>query len=213
MAMTGAGLADKIRSDMGFPTPVSAQLTGWGNGVVNHIQAAALVNHALITGTTAPGAPLANGAGVGGIISGMSGATMASLVESGAGYPFTSSQLTTFCTEIVNHIQTLGTVTFASGQITGQCTSTPVSPGPLANGAGTLGTIVGLNGSTLANAIHSAVGYPGGTSTPLIQFCTAVTDYIMNNADVSYASGTVTGTCPAGGGALSGGVGANGTIA
>lgn len=214
--MTGAGLAEAIRIQMGFPLPVSAQLTGWGSGVVTHIQMAALVSNApgTITGTCPPsGGPLAAGAGAGGLIAGMSGASMASLVQAGAGYPSVSSELSTFCAQIVSHIQTFGIVTFAPGTITGTCTNTPVSPGALSAGAGTNGIISGLDGTVLANAIHAAVGYPGSTSGPLISFCTAIANYIMANGVASYASGTVTGVCPAGGGGLTAGAGAGGTIA
>lgn len=212
MALVGADLAEAIRVEMGFPSPVSTQLVGWGEGVVQHIQSAATVNHALVTGDTSPGSPLSNGAAAGGIISGMDGSTMASLVQAGAGYPNVSSELDTFCQQIVSHIQTLGLVEFEAGEITGQCTSTALSPGPLTNGAGTGGEISGLDGSILADAIHSAVGYPGGTSSALVKFCTAITNYIMANAEAIYASGQVTGTCPAGGGPLQGGVAAGGTI-
>ena len=212
--LVASAMADAIRSAMGFPTPVSAQLTGWATGVISEIHNAKVNNIAgTITGVTAPGSPLSAGAGVGGIISAMSPSSMASSVQAAAGYPSVSSQLSTFCAQIVLHIQTMGTVTFAAGHITGTCTNTPLSPGPLVAGAGSGGKIIGLSGSTLASAIHAAVGYPGGVSAPLTNFCTAMVNYIMTNADVSYASGSVTGTCPTGGGPLSNGAGANGTIA
>lgn len=219
MAMTGAGMAERIRSDMGFPLPVSTQLTGWGTGVVTHIQAAAIVAHApgTVSGTAPPvGGPLAAGAAAGAPgtnISGMSGSTMASLVQAAAGYPSVSSQLLTFCNEIVSHIETFGQVDFSSGNITGTCTNTLLSPGPLTGGAGSGGVISGLSGSTLASAIHSAVGYPGGVSSQLIAFCSAVVGYIQDNGVAAYAASSVNGTCPAGGGGLIAGVGAGGTIA
>ncbi len=214
MAMTGAGMAERIRSDMGFPLPVSQQLIGWGTGVVTHIQNAALVNHAsgLVTGTAPPsGGPLSSGAADQGLISSMTGSTMADLVEVNAGYGFVTSQLLTFCNEIVSHIESLGRVEFSSGDITGTCTNTAISPGPLSGGAGTDGFIKLLNGPVLAAAIHAAVGYPGSVSTPLIEFCTAVVGYIMDNAEVTHT--TVTATCPAGGGAITSGTGVNGTVA
>jgi len=216
--MTGVGLADKIRSDMGFPIPVSTELTGWGSGIVTHIKLGSLVAHAsgTVSGTAPPaGGPLSSGIATGtpgANISSMSGATMAGLVQIGAGYPSVSSELSTFCDEIVSHIQTLGQVDFASGEITGTCTNTVLSPGPLTGGAGTGGIVSGLNGDTLATAIHNAVGYPGAVSTPLKLFCNAITDYIEANASVAYASGAVTVTCPIGGGGLINGAGAGGLI-
>jgi hypothetical protein len=213
--MVAADMAESIRSSMGFPLPVSTELVGWASGVIGEITSNAKVNNApgTITGTCPSGGPLSSGAGTGGLISSMSGSDMASLVKSGAGYPSVSSELSTFCSQIVSHIQSLGMVTFASGSITGSCTNTPLSPGPLAAGAGSNGVITGLNGTTLATAIHSSVGYPGSVSTPLINFCTAIVNYIMANAQVTYASGTISGLCPPGGGSLSAGTGVNGTIA
>jgi hypothetical protein len=140
---------------------------------------------------------------------------MAGLVQSAAGYPSISSELETFCTEIASHIMGQGLVTFDPGNITGQCTSTgpPAnSPGPLVNGAGSMGYISGLDGSALADAVHSAVGYPGSTSAELVSFCTAITDYVMDNSEVTYLSGSVTGTCPGGGGPLQAGTAVNGTV-
>lgn len=214
MAMTGFGLAERIRSDMGYPAPVSKQLIGWGTGVVEHIQKAAIVNHlpGTITGVTAAGSSLAAGAGLpAGIISAMSGSEMAELVVRYAGYGSVSEQLRCFCGEIVRHIETQGKVKFDSGNITGQCTSTLLSPGPLV-GAGNSGDVVFLSGVILANNVHSHCGYPGSVSQLLIKFCTAVTNYIMENADVSYKNGQVTGVCPPSAGPLAAGTGINGKI-
>lgn len=213
--MVPSAMADAIRSAMGFPLPVSAELTGWATGVIGEITGFGKVNNAAgtITGTCAPGSPLSSGAGAGGLISALSGSRMATAVEGDAGYPSVSSELTAFCAQIVLHIQTAGIVSFTSGGITGTCTDTPLSPGPLVGGAGSGGKISGLSGSVLAAAIHGAVGYPGSVSAQLTNFCTAIVNYIQSNAEVSYASGTVTGVCPTGGGSLSGGAGANGTIA
>ena len=212
--MVASAMADAIRSGMGFPLPVSTQLQGWAAGVIAAIQAGQVNNAAgTITGTCPPGGPLTLGTGANGVISGISASSMASQVVSGAGYPFTSSELSTFCTQIVQHIETSGVVVFTSGNVTGVCTNSIVSSGSLTAGTGMNGQITSLSGSTLASLIHSAVGYPGSVSGPLTQFCTAMVDYIMDNAVVSYTSGNVTGSCPAGGGALSGGTGINGTIA
>lgn len=215
MAMTGAGMAEAIRVAMGFPLPVSSQLTGWGNGVVGHIQSDAEVSHSSgdVTGTCPPsGGPLTGGAADNGAISGMTPGDMATEVMTEAGYPSVSSELTAFCEEIVDHIETFGVVEFGSGDITGTCTNTPVSPGSLAAGEGSSGFIKDLDGDTLADSIHTAAGYPGVTSTPLKNFCNAIVDYIMDNAEVTYSSGDVTGTCPAGGGPLTAGAASNGAI-
>ena len=82
----------------------------------------------------------------------------------------------------------------------------------MSGGAGSGGTITGLDGSTLATAIHNSVGYPGSVSSELIAFCTSFTDYIMDNASAEYTSGNVTAICPAGGGSISAGSASGGTI-
>jgi len=215
MALIPADLADKIKNDMSFGGATSTQLVGWATGVIDEIQAAAIINNAAgtITGVCPPsGGPLIAGEGTSGIISGMDGSNMATRVKNEAGYPSVSSQLTTFCTEIVDHIHNSGSVDFASGNITGVCTNTLLTPGVLTAGAGTDGVISGLDGTALATSIHNAIGYPGGVSPKLIEFCTAFTDYVMSEGVCEYVAGGVTGTCPMGGGALLAGTGVSGTI-
>lgn len=205
--------ADFIRSSMFFPTPTSTQLVGWASAIVTHLTSNGLVNFApgTITGDTTPGGSLSNGAGAGGIVSGLSGSVLAPIVASNAEYPGVSSILQIYCNQIVLHIMT-GLVTFDPGNVTGSCTSTVLTPGILVDGAATNGKLLGLNGTTLANLIHSSVGYPGITSTRLIEFCTSICDYLMSNASVMFLPGTVTGICPTAGGPLSAGTAINGTF-
>ena len=212
MSLNGVQLAEEIRVARSFPLPVSENLIGWGTGVVQHIQGAAITNNPVVTGTTPPGGSLSAGASVGGIISGLSGSAMAGLIvaNSNGTYPFVSQELLNFCNAIVQHIQS-ATVVFSPGSITGQCTNTPMSSGPLVNGQGSNGFIVGLSGTVLASLVTAQVPYPF-VSPELIEFCTAVADHITNNAEVIYSSGQVTGTCPAGGGGLIGGTAINGQI-
>lgn len=206
-------LATAIRTGMVFPTPNSTQLVGWSSGVITHLTSAGIVNFlpGTITGSTTPGGSLSSGAGSGGIVSGLSGSVMAPLVAAGAGYPGVSSILQIYCNQIATHVMT-GLVTFDPGDVTGSCTSTPLSPGPLVAGAASNGKLNGLSGSTLANLIHSAVGYPGSVSLRLTEFCTALCNYLMANASVTFLTGTVTGTCPPGGGPLIAGAASGGTF-
>lgn len=214
MAMVGADLGEAIRSEMGFPLPVSSQLLGWGDALVSYLQTGIVTHVAGSVMGTAPsgGGALINGTATNGIISGLTGAAFASAVSGSAGYPGISGELQSYCNEIVDHIQTFGLVEFAPGTITGTCTNSSSSAGGLANGAGSGGLITNLDGTALASAIHSSVGYPGGVSGPLTLFCNALMNYIMANAEVSYASGTVTAICPSGGGSITNGAGANGII-
>jgi len=170
MAMVAADMAEAIRIAMGFPSPASTELIGWSTGVINEIVAAALSQHAsgTITGTApSTGGALTAGTAVSGTVTGMTGASMASRVDIAVGYGSVTTELDAFCDEIVAHINDDGVIAFASGQIIGTCTNTVVSPGPLTGGAGTLGTISGLDGDTLADNVHTAIGFPGGTSTTL----------------------------------------------
>lgn len=213
--MTGSALASAIQSAMGFPDPLSAQLSGWGSGVVAEIQANALVAFAsgnVVGICPSSGGALTAGAASGGVISGISGASMAPRVATAANYGSVDATLTTYCDQIASHIMTSGRVSFSSGSITGTCTNTSSNPGSLTTGAGSSGTISGLDGTTLANLISAAMGY-GSTSSDLTNFCKGICDYIQGNAVVSLSSGNVTGTCPAGGGALLDGSASSGTIA
>lgn len=214
MALNSTDMAQRIHDDMGFPGSVSSQLVGWASAVIDELTSGSVANASgTITGTCpAAGGSLTSGAGTGGVITGLDGPTLATAIASNAGYPSTTSELTQFSDAIVAHLMT-GTASFSSGNVTGTCTNTPSSAGILTNGLGLNGTIVGLSGSALASTIHSAVYSAfAGPSAKLIEFCTAFTDFIMDNAEIDYASGNVTGACPAGGGALSAGTGILGTI-
>jgi len=216
MAMTGSDLAEAIRSEMGFSLPVSGALVCWGDGVVDEIQNGLVNNSAgTITGDCPPGGgALSNGAGNSGVVSNIDATAMASAIRTcNTEYTFISTELQEFCEEIRDHIQTSGIVIFASGDITGTCGNTIISPGILSSGKGINGKITNLEGNTLATNIHNRV-YPSltGPTSLLIDFCTALINYVEGNAEVLYASGSVEGDCPAGGGALLNGKGTNGII-
>jgi len=92
MSMTGRGLADRIRDDMGFPAPTSKQLIGWGTGVITHVQKAAVVNHlsGTIVGFTKAASSLSGGKGLPvGVISSFTSISVVSeklLVSNSSGY-------------------------------------------------------------------------------------------------------------------------------
>lgn len=212
MAMVVSDLADALKSSLGFGAlATSSQNTGLAKAIIDEMMAA-LVNHApgTITGTAPPsGGPLISGAATLGLITGMTPASLAARMIAEMGFASISAEVLQMATAICTHLQTTGTVSFASGNITGSCTNTPVSPGALI-GEGTAGQIVGLSGPVLAALI--AVAYGGIVSPQLLSFSTALTDYIMNNAEVTYLTGTVTATCSAGGGPIIAGAGVGGII-
>jgi hypothetical protein len=110
-------------------------------------------------------------------ISGLSGASMANQIAPAAGYPGISDTLQNFCQAIADHITDNGVVTY-----TGPAPNPPAIPPSEAWFLG--GTISGLNGPGLALEVAAAVGYPG-TSAELIGFCSAITDHIEANAEVT----------------------------
>ncbi len=214
MALDANKLAQKLHDALstttdaeGKPTPISRQTLDKAKGVIAALKTAT-VAHApgTITGTTAPGAPLENGAGSGGIIT-ITSAPMKAITGQ-ALPPEAIANVATENDALIAYIAT-GTVTFAAGKIVGTCTNTPLNPGPLAAGAGTEGKIVGLNGAGAAAAVAAARGISGPDSE---KHYTALIDYISENAEVAYPPNGVVGVCPAAGGGLEAGSGVGGVI-
>lgn len=207
-------LAQKIHDALGQkkdghgnPTPISNQTKNDAAGIVAALKAAVFSNlPGTITGVTAPGSPLTAGAGSGGI---MVITPAPAIAKMGVGLPPQAvPNASKETTALIQYIGT-GLVAFASGNITGTCTNSPTSPGPLTAGAGSNGTITGLTGSACATFVASALGSSGPES---IKHYTAIIDYILANAVAAYASGSVVGVCPSGGGPLTAGAGTGGTF-
>lgn len=214
MALDAQELAHKLHEALsqkvdghGVPTPVSDQTMNYAAGVVAALKAAIVTNApGTINGLTAPGAPLSGGTGIGGLMVIQPGPMLA---KTALGVPPQAvPNIAKENTAVIAYIGT-GLITFAAGGITGNCTNTPVSPGPLAAGAGSGGKITLLTGAGATAAVIGAVGFSG---PDMIKHYSALIDYISEKAEVSYASGSVTGICPAAGGPLSGAAGVGGTI-
>lgn len=209
-----ADFAQVMKNSLGFGAfATTSETTGLADAIISHLGTSGIVTHAsgTVTGLCPAGSPLQNGAATGGVISGLVPATLASLMQVKMGKPNVSSQLSGFATAFTTHLMT-GLVNFAAGDITGDCTNSSESPGILANGAGTGGTITALDGSAFALLIASGLGQPN-VSSELQQFADDVVSYIQDNAEVTYSAGSVTGIAPSGGGPLSAGAGAGGQIA
>lgn len=212
MAMNATALATAIRDALGFSDkPVSSQSTGMAAAIVTYLSSSAIINFlpGTITGTAPPsGGPLQDGAGSDGVITGLVGADLASEMKTQMGLPSVTAQLTAeagaICDEVMN-----GTVAFSTGSVTGVCGNTPTSPGPL-TGQAAGGQISGISASAMADAMASAMG---GPATPqLTAMCTAIATHIMGNAVVVVAMPNVTGTCSAGGGPVTLGAAAGGSM-
>lgn len=210
MALVASDLADNLKSGLGFGAePQSSQMSGLAQDIVDHLMAGS-VSHSpgSVTGDAPPsGGPLLNGAASGGTIT-LSPGDLSSRFASTFGQ--STPEISGMADAISNHLAT-GLVTFDIGTISGTCTNTPSTPGVLI-GQGVNGYITGLNGPTLATAISSGIGQGGATTPELLDFSSALIDYVMNNAMVTYATGAVTATCSAGGGPIILGAASGGTI-
>jgi hypothetical protein len=215
MAMNISDLADVINLAIGatdkdgVPISVTPEMEKYAEAVITTLQAG-LVNHATgtVNGVTAPGAPLALGAALGGLISNLLPTTWMGVMS--AAIPLANpAQLLQDATQSTTYLTASSLVNFLPGAITGTCTNTPVSPGPLTNGAGSAGLIVGLAGAPWAAAVMP----PGGNPILTQNIYNAIAGYILANAECEYLTGSVVGVCPAAGGPLTAGTGLNGTVA
>lgn len=210
--MVAADMADALKAGLGFGAlSTSAELVGFATALIDHMGLSGLVNHApgTVVGVCPAGGPISDGAATGGLVVGLSGPTLAALMQVEMGKPSISPELLGLADAITTHLLA-AFITFSPGSITGTCTNTAVSPGPFV-GEGTGGFFVGLVGPTLAALAATGIGQPA-PSPELLAFCTELTNYITANAEVTYLTGTVTGTAPAGGGPLTAGAGVGGTI-
>jgi len=189
----------------GHPISVTTEMTKYAQAVVDTLHAGIVANApGTVVATGAPGAPITLGAATGGLISALLPTTwLADLTSGFAGAD--SSQLSAEANASTTYLMASGKVSFAVGDITGNCTATPLSGGPLAAGAGSGGLVAGLVGSAWATTVST-----GPLASPVY---TAVAGYIMANARCAYATGKVVGAFPPTGGPMTLGAGTAGTIA
>jgi len=207
--MIHTDLADDLKAALGFGALATSQQTlDLSKDIIDHIKLGVVSNApGTIVGSTTPASPLTLGAGTGGVVLLVPSDLQNKLITS---FGVSTPEIVAMATAISTFIS-LGAIIFAPGSITGDCTSTPGAPGPLANGEGVGGTITLGPPATLASNIATAIGQ-ASVSTQLTDFCAALVTYIQDNAEVSYPSGSVTGVCPMAGGPLTLGAGAGGSI-
>lgn len=189
------------------PTPTSNEALKYAEGIIEVLKAGT-VSHSSgeVTGQTTAGAPLTNGATTGG----EGDFTPQKLISLTSGSFSPLGPLLSVENEaIVEYLTDSIEIEFPAGTITGICGSTATSPGPLVNGAGSGGKVAGLSGADAADFVAAQTGMSG---PDMVTFYTALVNYIMENAEVSYLAGTVTGTCPAVAGPLSNGAASGGKI-
>lgn len=190
----------------GLPIEVTDEMKTYAEAIVTTLQGA-IVNHLLVTGITAPGAPLSAGAAQNGLTTNILPLTWLGVMILG----FPTSDPASLALEAAGstaYLQASALINFLPETITGTCTSTPVSPGPLALGAGEGGTVDALSGDDWAKLVSPPLGDPALAA----KIYTAIVKRINSDAQAKYISGTVTGTCPAAGGPLALGLGTGGII-
>ena len=215
MPLKDSDLAKKLQDAIPLKTDgegkslkVSDQMKNYAKGIIEALKIA-VVSHptGTVVGVTAVGAPLSAGAANGGIVM-VQPAMMVKYWGVGLD-PRAVVNLQKEANALASYLST-GLVNFPVGSITGQCTSTPTSPGPLVAGAGSNGKISGLTGAAAMAYISSALGFTGPDMLPHYN---ALINYVLAEATVTYATGSVVGVCPPISGPLGAGTAAGGTIA
>jgi hypothetical protein len=193
----------------GMPISVTSQMTAYAQAIIDTLHAGIVSNiPGTITGTAPPASPLVDGEGMDGL---MVLEPSIWLADMESGFPSAPpSNLSSESTASTGYLMTNGQISFASGDINGECTATPINAGILAAGSGTDGEIDGLSGSAWATIVLNALGIPSGPKA--LPIYTAISNYLQTNASAMYAIGTVNGTFAPGGGPLVAGTGAGGTI-
>ena len=134
---------------------------------------------------------------------GMSADKLAKALHDAQGAPGEpTSELKGMAAAIVAEVSTMSIVTFLPATINGVA---PSSGGPLSNGSGSGGTILGPTGPTLAAQMVAKMG-KGGTTPQMLGFATGVTTHLLTGK-VSFSPGNITGVCtnsPTSGGTVTG---------
>jgi len=186
---------------------VTAEMETYAEAIITTLTSATFT-HLLVEGTTANGAPLQAGKAENGLfLPPLLAPTWLGVMQTG--FPTANpAELLKEATCSTTYLSGASRINFKPGNITGQCTSTPSSPGPLAAGQGSQGTLDELDGSDW----NSSCLPPDGDPTLGQKILTAITDYINKNSEASYLPNTVNGVCPPGSGPLTAGIGSGGTI-
>lgn len=184
---------------------VTEEMKTYAKAILTLKQATTAHAPGTVTGTTAPGSPLSGGAAMNGLLVGFTPGPWLGIMS--GGFP-SAPDIGKEATASVGYINGAAKINFAANNITGTCTNTPTSPGPLAAGAGNDGTIDMLDGEAWSKVVIPPTGDPKLAS----KIYKAIVKYINENAEVTYAPGSVVGTCPSGGGPLAAGAATGGVI-
>jgi hypothetical protein len=158
MAVSPSILAEAIRVDVGFPSPVSFELQSFCTGLLDELTQSGSATFGGIPGPHP--------------ISGMSGTSLATRISNILGIAV-FPDFVDYCNALVDHIQDNAFVTYTS----------PTPPSPIIYTSG--GSISGMDGADMADAIAAARGFPNVTNQ-LLKKCEAIVDHIETFAAVEF---------------------------
>lgn len=212
MSLNVDDLAEVIKDAIGAtdkdgnPIEVTSEMKAYSEAIISTLTASNF-SHTSVTGNTTAASPLQNGAAQGGLFNSLSSSIWLDKMTSG--FPDAESDaLSEEADSSTSYLQGAALINFEAGEITGQCTSTAEAPGPLVNGAGQGGEISGIEGAAWASVVNPPTGDPEFSE----KLYKAITNYIKENTEATYAPNSVTGVCPSSSGPLQGGVGVGGII-
>jgi hypothetical protein len=194
----------------GNPIETTAEMMAYAQAVIDTLQAGIVAHAPGTVSAIAPPVPgpITNGEATNGLMTLMPAVWTAALM---AGFPTAMpAKLSSEASASTGYLMSSGKVNFASGNINGASTATPLSPGTLVAGLGTGGTIDDIEGDPWAADVTGSQGIDNTDLAKAIYG--AISSYIKDNAEAAYAPGTVNGTFAPGGGPLIAGFGAGGTI-
>lgn len=216
MALVSLDLATALYDSVGSPTDSGGgdtfpteEIMAYADGIIAALRGGtATFAPGLIQATGPIGSPITGINSTGGIMVGLLPSTMYDYTQNaGNNSSTTPGKLLKEHTAVLTYLGTNGIISHAGVGITGNCTATVVSAGPLANGSAVGGVVSGLDGSVLAGLVGSALEFTGPDMQP---FYEALCNYIINNTEINFS--TITGTFPVGGGVLTLGAGVGGVI-
>lgn len=196
-----------VKDKDGQPIETTPEMEAYAKAILTITAATTTHLPETVKGTTAAGSPLVGGEAANGLILGLTPGPW--LGEMMSGFPTANpGALAKEAAVSTGYITGAAKINFAPGNITGNCTSTPVSPGPLVMGAGQKGTVDELDGSAWAQLASPPTGDPALAEKVYKAIC----KYIKKNAEVTYLPNTVIGTCPAAAGPMTLGAATGGMI-
>ena len=214
MALVSSDLADALYKSLSHTTDckgvskTTPMMQQYAKGYCACLQAGIVNNLAGTISATSPpsGGPITDGQASQGILV-LIPSIMSAITLAGSP-PGAHAMLTQENIAVLSYLMAAGRVSFASGNIQGVSSCSPLSAGTL-TGKGTEGVIGELDGGACADYVLGQIGRIGSDRKP---FYTALMQYTMDNASVLYPMGSVTGTFSAGGGKLTEGAATGGII-